>query len=259
MKIAVLAKQVPDTYANRHLNLLTGMLDRAASELVPDEINERACEVALQARENLGEAEIVVVCMGPAESETTVRRLLAMGADSGVIITDPALAGSDMISTARTLAAALTKVGADLIIGGNESTDGRGGMIPAMVAELMELPILPYADQVEISATQVIGSTQAADAELALAVTLPAVITLTEKTAAPRFPNFKGIRAAKKKPVEIWSLTDLGIEAGPEAAYYRSVMVSADERPPRAAGPKVVDDGTAAAQLADFLATQKFV
>lgn len=259
MKIAVLAKQVPDTYNNRRLDLETGMLDRTASELVPDEISERACEVALQARENLGDAEIIVICMGPTDSESTVRRLLAMGADSGVIITDPALAGSDMVSTSRVLSAALSRVGADLIIGGNESTDGRGGLVPAMVAELMDLPLLPYADQVEISTTEVVGTTQAGNTELSLAVPLPAVISVTEKTAAPRFPNFKGIRAAKKKPLDIWTLSDLGIEAGPEAAYYRNVMVSADERPPRVAGPKVVDDGTAAAQLADFLAAKKFV
>lgn len=259
MKVAVLAKQVPDTYSNRRLDLQTGMLDRAASEVVPDEIGERACEIALQTRETLGEVEVIVLCMGVSDSEATIRRLLAMGADSGVIISDPALAGSDMISTARVLAAALSKIGADLIIGGNESTDGRGGMIPAMVAELLDLPILPYADHVEISATEVVGSTQSSDAELSLVVSLPAIVSITEKAAAPRFPNFKGIRAAKKKPVDTWSLEDLGIEAGPEAAYYRSVMVSADERPARVAGPKIVDDGTAAAQLADFLATQKFV
>lgn len=259
MKIAVLAKQVPDTWANRRLNLETGMLDRAASELVPDEISERSCEVAIQTAEKLGDVEVVAVTMGPEEAESTLRRLLAIGADSGVMITDPALVGSDLISTARVLAAALEKIGADLIIGGNESTDGRGGMLLAMVAELMDLPILPFVDTIEVSTTEVTGAAQVSDAELSLAAQLPAVVSVTEKVADPRFPNFKGIRAAKKKPLEIWNLADIGVEAGPAAAYYRSVMVSADERPPRQAGPRVVDDGTAASQLADFLSAQRFI
>ncbi|PRB67521.1 electron transfer flavoprotein subunit beta/FixA family protein [Arthrobacter sp. MYb213] len=259
MKIAVLTKQVPDTWSSRRLDLQTGMLDRAAADLVADEICERACEVALQAEKSLGEVEVIAVAMGGDKAALALRRLLSMGAHSAVHISDPALAGSDMISTARVLAAALEKLDVDLVLAGNESTDGKGGMVPAMIAELMDRPFLPYADELEISATEATGSSQLSEATMKLSVAYPAVVSVTEKSAEPRFPNFKGIRAAKTKPLETWTLADLSIEAGPESAYYRSVMVSAEDRPERVAGPKITDDGTAAKQLADFLAEKHFI
>jgi electron transfer flavoprotein beta subunit len=260
MRIVVLAKQVPDTWSDRKIDLETGMLDRAASEPVPDEINERALESALVYKDGHQDAEVVVLTMGLEDSTKTVRKLLSMGADAGVIVTDPALAGSDMVQTAHVLAAAIQKAGgADLVVAGNEATDGRGGMIPAMVAQLLGLPVLPGLDEVQISDGQVSGTAQVDGGALELSSPLPAVVSVTEKIAEPRFPNFKGIMAAKKKPVDTWSLAELGIAAGPEAAEVRSVMVSATARPAKQAGPKVTDDGTAAAQLAEFLATHRLI
>ena len=260
MRIVVLAKQVPDTWSDRKIDLETGMLDRAASEPVPDEINERALESALVYKDGHQDAEVVVLTMGLEDSTKTVRKLLSMGADAGVIVTDPALAGSDMVQTARVLAAAIEKAGgADLVVAGNEATDGRGGVIPAMVAQVLGLPVLPGLDTVQISEGQVSGTAQVDGGTLELSSELPAVVSVTEKIAEPRFPNFKGIMAAKKKPVDTWSLAELGITAGPEAAQVRSVMVSATARPAKQAGPKVTDDGTAAAQLAEFLATHRLI
>ncbi|MCY1159082.1 MAG: electron transfer flavoprotein subunit beta/FixA family protein [Citricoccus sp.] len=260
MRIVVLAKQVPDTWSDRKIDLESGMLDRAASEPVPDEINERALENALQFKDGHQDAEIVVLVMGPEDATKTLRKLLSMGADSAVLVSDASLAGSDMVQTARVLAAAIEKIGGvDLVVAGNEATDGRGGMIPAMVAEVLGLPVLPGLDAIEIAPDRVSGTAGVDGGSLQVSSSLPAVVSVTEKTAEPRFPNFKGIMAAKKKPLQSWSLADLGIQAGPEAASVRSVMVSATARPPKQAGPKVADDGTAAAQLAEFLAANRLI
>jgi electron transfer flavoprotein beta subunit len=259
MKIVVLAKQVPDTWSDRKINLETGMLDREASEPVPDEIDERALEVALQFKDANPDAEIVALSMGLEDTTKTLRKLLSMGADSAVLVTDAALAGSDMVQTSRVLAAAVQRIGPDLLVAGNEATDGRGGMVPAMVAEILGWPVLPSLDDVTITAEGVSGTTQVDGGSLRLSSGLPAAISVTEKSAEARFPNFKGIMQAKKKPMETWSLAELGIEAGPDAAPVRSVMVSAAARPPKEAGPKVVDDGTAASQLAEFLAAQRLI
>jgi electron transfer flavoprotein beta subunit len=259
MKIVVLAKQVPDTWSDRKINLETGMLDRDASEPVPDEIDERALEVALQFKDANPDTEIVALSMGLEDTTKTLRKLLSMGADSAVLVTDAALAGSDMVQTSRVLAAAVQRIAPDLLVAGNEATDGRGGMVPAMVAEILGWPVLPSLDDVTITAEGVSGTTQVDGGSLRLSSGLPAAISVTEKSAEARFPNFKGIMQAKKKPMETWSLAELGIEAGPDAAPVRSVMVSAAARPPKEAGPKVVDDGTAASQLAEFLAAQRLI
>jgi electron transfer flavoprotein beta subunit len=260
VKIVVLAKQVPDTWSDRKIDLESGLLDRAASEPVPDEINERALETALQYKDAHKDAEIVVLSMGPEDATKTLRKLLSMGADSAVLVNDAALAGSDMVQTARVLAAAIGKIGGvDLVVAGNEATDGRGGMVPAIVAELLGVPVLPGLDEVQISGEGVLGTAQVDGGTLTLNSPLPVVVSVTEKSAEARFPNFKGIMAAKKKPLDTWALDDLGIQAGPDAAPVRSVMVSAQARPPKQAGPKVTDDGTAAAQLAEFLAANRLI
>lgn len=259
MKIVVLAKQVPDTWSDRKIDLESGMLDRAASEPVPDEINERALEAALQFKDANKGAEIVVISMAPENATKTVRKLLSMGGDSAALVSDSSLVGSDMTQTAQVLAAAIQKSGADLVMAGNEATDGRGGMVPAMVAEILGWPVLPGLDEVEIVVDSVQGVAQVDGGALQLSSGYPAVVSVTEKAAEARFPNFKGIMAAKKKPLESWSLAALGIQAGPEAATVRSVMVSAAARPPKKTGPKVADDGTAAAQLAEFLVANRLV
>lgn len=259
MKIVVLAKQVPDTWTHRGLDLESGLLDRSASEQVADEINERTAEVALQYRDSNPGTEVVVLTMGLEDAATTIRKLLSMGADSAVLVSDPALAGSDTVQTARVLAAALQRIGADLVIAGNKSTDGQGGVVPAMVAELLGQALAPSLDEVTISESSLVGDMQVDGATLSIRADLPAVITLTEKVAEPRFPTFKNIMAAKKKSVQTWSLADLGIQAGPGSATVQSVMVSALERPEKQAGLKITDDGTAATQLADFLTSNRLV
>ena len=252
MKIAVLVKEVPDTYGDRKLDLETGLADRAASERVLDEVGERATEVALKYADANADTEVTLVSMGPATATSTLRKGLAMGASSAVHVVDDSLAGADMTLTAEVLAAALKRTGFDLVIAGNQSTDGGGGAIPAMLGEFLGVPVITSLSAVRITADSVSGDRTLEEATMTASAPLPAVISITEQLPDARFPNFKGITAAKKKPLETLSLADLGVDPSDSNAP-RSILVSIDAAPPRAAGVKIVDEGDAGSQIADFL------
>lgn len=258
MKIIVLVKEVPDTYGDRKLNLETGLADRAASETVLDEIGERSLEVALSYADNNPGTEVVVLSMAPEGSAATVRKGLAMGATSAVHIADPELVGADLGLTAEVLSAAVQRTGFDLVIAGNLSTDGTGGVIPAMVAEILGVPQLTALVAVDIG-DRVVSGTRATDAgTMEVSAPLPAVISITEAMPDARFPNFKGIMAAKKKPFETLGLADLAIDAAdPEAS--RSIVLAIAQKPPREAGSKIVDEGDAGEKLAEFLVQNRLV
>ena len=252
MKIVVLVKEVPDTYGDRKLDLETGLADRAASERVLDEIGERALEVALSYADANPGTEVQVVSMAPEEASATIRKGLAMGAASALQVVDPALAGADLGVTATVLAAAVRRAGFDLVITGNLSTDGSGGVIPAMLAEHLGVPQATALSSVTISASEVSG-TRATDGGVAqVTAALPAVISITEALPEARFPNFKGIMAAKKKKIEQFDLAELSVEADREDTA-RSIMLSIAEKPPKQAGVLIVDSGDAGEQLAAFL------
>ena len=252
MKIIVLVKEVPDTYGERKLNLETGLAERGASEAVLDEICERALELALSQAASIDNAEITVVSMAPETATTTLRKALAMGADKLVHVADETLVGADLGLTADVLAAAIRRTGFDLVIAGNLSTDGYGGVLPAMIAELLGVPHASSLTSVEISADRVSGTRETDGGLMEVAAPLPAVISITERVPAGRFPNFKGIMAAKKKPVETLTAADLDID--PEALDTpRSIMLAVSERPARAAGTKIVDEGDGGEKLAEFL------
>lgn len=253
MKIVVLMKQVPDTYEERKLDPATGILDRAASEPIIDEIGERALEMALRYKDANKGTEVVLLSMGPKSVTASLRKGLSLGADAAVHVLDESLAGADLGRTAAVLAAALTKSGYDLIVAGNESTDGRGGVMPAMIAEHLGLPHLSFLDSVEISEDRVSGARGTESGSMDVHTGLPAVVSVTERTPEVRFPNFKGILSAKKKPLTVLSLDDLGLTSDALAGG-RSVVLSTVERPTRTAGTKVVDEGNAGVDLAEFLA-----
>jgi len=255
VKIIVLVKQVPDTWGERKLDLSTGRLDRDASDAVIDEITERAVEAALQAKDAKVASEVVALTMGPAGANDVLRKALSMGADSAIHILDDSLAGSDALWTAQVLAAAIRKAGFDLVIAGNESTDGRGGVIPAMLAELLGVPSIGFLREINVSGDQVSGVRGTDYGTLDVHAPLPAVVSVTEATPEARFPNFKGIMQAKKKPLEKWTVADLGVSA-PAA---KSVVLEATERPAREAGTKIVDEGDAGVKLAEFLAAGRHI
>ena len=252
MKIVVLVKEVPDTYGDRKLNLETGLADRAASEAVIDEIGERALEVALSYADKNAGTEVVVLSMAPESASTTLRKGLAMGAASAVQVIDEGLLGADLGLTAEVLAAAIQRTGYDLVIAGNLSTDGSGGVVPAMVAELLGVPSVTSLNSVEIGDGTVSGERASDGATMTVSAPLPAVVSITEALPDARFPNFKGIMAAKKKPFETLSLADLSIEAEDHSAAH-SIVIALSEKPPRAAGVKIVDEGDAGEKLAEFL------
>jgi electron transfer flavoprotein beta subunit len=261
MNIVVLVKQVPDTYSERRLRG-DGALDRDASDAVLDEINERAVEEALQLKEKApGGSDVTVVSMGPDRATEAIRKALSMGADAAVHLTDEGLAGSDAVGTARALAGAIGTVGeVDLVLAGNEASDGRSAAVPAMVAEVLGLPALTHARQVTVEGGSVTVRRETDDGVVTLSAELPAVVSVNEKINEPRYPSFKGIMAAKKKPVTTLSLADAGLDAAQVgAAAALTSVVSATPKPPKSAGEKVVDDGDGGTKLAAFLVAQKLI
>ncbi|WP_372969234.1 electron transfer flavoprotein subunit beta [Microbacterium sp.] len=258
MKIFVLVKEVPDTYGDRKLNLETGLAERGAGDLVLDEITERALEVALSHADKNEGTEVVALAMAPAGSTASVRRALAIGAGSAVHIADEQLAGADLGLTAETLAAAIRRGEPDLVITGNLSTDGSGGVMAAMLAEHLGWPQATALTSVEITPDGISGTRGADAGSQPVSAPLPAVISITEALPDARFPNFKGIMAAKKKPLEVLTLDDLGVSADPAAAP-RAIMTTVAEKPPRAAGVKIVDDGDAAEKLVEYLVQNRLV
>src|SRR5215207_2872950 len=258
MKIIVLVKEVPDTYGDRKLNLETGLADRSASETVIDEIGERALEVALSHADKNADAEVVVLSMAPSGSATIVRKGLAMGAGSAVHVADESLVGADLGLTAEVLAAAIRRTGFDLVIAGNLSTDGSGGVMAAMVAELLDVPNLTALNTVQIGNGRVSGERASDGATMQVSAELPAVISITERLPDARFPNFKGIMAAKKKPFETLSLEDLGIEPN-DFSVAMSIMTAIAEKPLRTAGVKITDQGDGGTKIAEYLIENRLV
>lgn len=252
MKIVVLVKEVPDTFGDRKLSLETGLADRTASEPVLDEIGERSLEVALTYADDHADAEVVVLSMAPESAAETIRKGLAMGATSAVHVVDDDLLGADLGLTAEVLAAALTRSGFDLVITGNISTDGSGGVLPVMLAELLDVPALTNLTAVEISQDAVAGERASDGATMRLSAPLPAVVSVTEQVPEGRFPTFKSIKLAKKKSVETLGLGDLGVDPDNQETS-RSIMIAVSEKPPRRSGVKIVDESDGGEQLAEFL------
>ncbi|GGF33792.1 electron transfer flavoprotein subunit beta/FixA family protein [Subtercola lobariae] len=252
MKIIVLMKEVPDTYGERKLDPETGIADRAASDAVLDEINERALEFALAHADRNPDTEVVVLTMAPDSATASLRKGLAMGAHSAVHIADPAIVGADYGVTAEVLSAAITRLGFDLVIAGNQSTDGASGILPAMIAETLDLPQLTNLTEISLDDSIVRGTRATDEGVMTVSAALPAVISVTEALAEARFPSFKGILAAKKKPYEMISLSDLNITID-DLSVPRSILIAVAEKPPRQAGVKVDDQGDAGQLIAEFL------
>ncbi len=260
MNIVVLVKQVPDTWSERKLTDADHTLDRESADAVLDEINERAVEEALLLQEAHG-GEVTVIAMGPDRATDAIRKALSMGADKAIHVNDEALHGSDVLATAKVLAKAIGTVeNVDLVIAGNEATDGRAGAVPAILAELLGLPQVTQLRKVTVEGTTVKGERETDDGVAFVEASLPAVVSVTEKINEPRYPSFKGIMAAKKKPVSTLSVADLGIDAsevGLSGAWTQ--VLEASPKPPRSAGQRVEDGGDGGAKIAEYLVGQKLI
>ena len=269
MKIAVCIKQVPDSWAEK--KMIGGLLDRAGVDAVLNDLDEYAVEAALQLVEahsptgSSGEASghsITLISMGPERTTEAIRKALSMGADGAILVTDAALAGSDALATSLVLSKVLARGGYDLIFCGTESTDARMSVVPAMLAERLQISQLTFASKVDAQPadSKVLIDRSTDDGVEKMEAPFPCVVSVVEKINEPRYPSFKGIMAAKKKSIAVMSLADLGIEAASVGnAASLSVVKDATARPPRATGIKVVDEGNGGNALVDFLIEKRVI
>jgi electron transfer flavoprotein beta subunit len=264
MNIVVCVKQVPDTAVERTLKPADSTLDRASVDGLINEQDEYAIEegllIAEAQREAGRDAEVTILTMGPEKAAESIRKALSMGADRAVHLVDDGLAGSDALSTSYALAQVLKQIGFDLVICGSESTDARMGVMAPMLAERLGVPQASLASKVEISGSALRIRRVSEDGYFEVESTLPAVISVVEKINEPRYPSFKGIMAAKKKPVQTMSLADAGIDpALVGLAGSATEVVDFAQRPPRQSGTIVKDEGDGGVKVAEFLATRKFI
>jgi electron transfer flavoprotein beta subunit len=265
MKIVVSVKYVPDAQGDRRFaaDLTT---ERAAVDGLLSELDEYAVEEALVVADAIGAVserpEVVVLTVGPDEAADALKKALQMGADSAVHVNDPAIHGSDAVGTSLVVATAIGAQSPDLVITGMSSTDGGMGVVPAMVAARLGLPQLTYAAELSVDvAAGTVTIRRDGDSELeTIEATLPALVSVTDQINEPRYPTFKGIMSAKKKPVATLTLADLGIDpadVGLDAAWTKAL--DATPRAPKAAGTVVTDDGSGGAALVDYLVSHKLV
>ena len=260
--IVVLIKQVPDTWSERKLSEDDWTLDREAADAVLDEINERAVEEALLIKEKEGgDSTMTVLTAGPERATEAIRKALSMGADKAVHLVDEGMSGSDMVQTGWALARALGTIeGTELVIAGNEATDGTGGAVPAIIAEYLGLPQLTHVRKLTVENGKVTGERETDEGVFTLEASLPAVVSVNEKINEPRFPSFKGIMAAKKKEVTTLTLAEIGVEADEVGvANAGSKVLSSTPKPPKTAGEKVTDEGEGGSKIAEYLVSQKII
>jgi len=263
MNIVVCVKYVPDATADRHFES-DNTVDREGTPGLLSELDEYGVEQALQLKEKGGDDEITVTALtiGPETAVEAVKKALQMGADKGVHVVDDAIAGSDAIATSRVLAAAVQKLGdVDVVMCGLASTDAGMSVVPAMLAERLDLPQVTQGSVVESQDKEFRIKRDGDTATEVVGASAPLLLSVTDQSGEARYPSFKGIMAAKKKPLETWSLSDIGVDAGEVGlANAWTTVESTEARPPRTQGEIVKDeDGSGATALVEFLASKKFI
>ena len=259
MNIVVLVKQVPDSGSERKLDSSDNTVARAAADNVVNEIDEYAIEEALVVKEAHG-GEVTVLTVGPDSATDAIRKALSMGADKAVHVSDEAIKGSDAVQISAVLAAALGQLEFDLVICGAEATDSQMSVMPALLAERLGLPQLSGARKLTVDGGVAKIERQTDGGYWAVEAPLPAIVSTWDTINEPRYPSFKGIMAAKKKPVETKTLADLGVDASVVGqANATTQVVDFAGRPPKGEGVKVTDEGDGAQKFVDYLAGQKIV
>ncbi|MCW2922002.1 MAG: Electron transfer flavoprotein alpha/beta-subunit [Thermoleophilia bacterium] len=263
MKIAVCVKEVPGANVPRRHDESTKRLVRDGDQVL-NSYDAHAMEAALQLKEAGGDAAdatITAICMGPEGATRTLQKALALGADDAVLVTDPALEGSDILATARALAAAIVKQGPfDLVLLGQQASDSDCWVLPGVIAELLEAPVATQASKLELSGGTASLERQTELGYEKLSLSLPAVVSVSDAINTPRYPALKAIMAAKKKPLEKLGLADLGLDAGQVGTSGSGTTVVAFAPPPaKAGGVKIEDDGSGADKIVEFLAGRNLV
>ena len=260
MNIAVCVKEVPSGTSHKRLDPATNRLDRSGdSELNPFDLH--ALEEAVRIREGGADvAEIVAVCMGPPSAQRALQKALALGADRAVLVTDPALAGSDIAGTAHVLAAVIGKQSADLVLLGQQAADADCYVMAAAVADHLERPVVTQVADLTVDGAVIRAKRQTEHGYDVITAPLPAVVAVSDAINTPRYPSLKGIMGAKSKPQETLDLAALGVEAGlvGEAGAGTSVL---DLSPPPARGDqvKIEDDGSAPQKILDYLVERRLL
>jgi electron transfer flavoprotein beta subunit len=256
MNVVVCVKQIPDPANAGALRADTHTLVRDGKSVM-DDSDSFGVEMALQLVAKVGGGSVTLVSMAPGGEKAGLRSGLAMGADRAILVSDPVLAGADALVTAKVLAAAIGRVSPDLVIAGTESTDGYTGTVPVQVAELLGLPSVSFSKKVEVSDGMLRVDRQTESGFDEVEVALPAVITVTAGVVEPRYPSFKGIMAAKGKPVEELTVAELGLDL--VAVTARQAVRSVRAAEARAAGEVVVDEGDAHNMIVAFLEQIKVI
>ena len=261
MNIVVCVKYVPDAQADRTFVESDKTTDRVGVDGLLSELDEYAIEEALLLTE-AGDGEVTVLTVGPEQASDALKKALQMGADRAVHVVDDQIHGTDALGTSTILAKAIEKLDPkpDLVMTGMASTDGVMGVVPTMLAERLGLPAVTFASELTVGDGTVTVRRDNDAASQTIEATLPALVSVTDQINTPRYPSFKGIMAAKKKPVDTWSLADLGVEpseVGLDAAWTK--VESYEARPPRQKGQIVADEGDGGEKLAAFLTERKFV
>ncbi len=252
MKVVVCVKQIPDPAAPYTLEPDSHWLVRPTEQIL-DDGDRYGVEMGLQIAQASG-GTLTLLSMGPAGNMQGIRQALAMGADKAVLVDDSALRGSDALVTAKVLAAAAEREGFDLLLAGTESTDGYSGIVPQMMSQLLDVPALTYATQVEAADGSVKIHRQTPDGYDVVEASLPAVVTVTAGVVEPRYPTFKGIMDAKKKPIDTFTVADLGIDAA-----VSQTVTTIEQAPERQAGEVIEDEGEAHLRIIEKLEQVKVI
>jgi electron transfer flavoprotein beta subunit len=256
VKILVTVKLVPDTTAEKRIDPATKRLVRTGVETVLNPFDEYAIEAALQLRDKLADGSTVTIfSMTPETGKEIVRKALAMGADDAVMLSDPALEGSDLWATAYAIAHGIKTVGFDLVLTGTQSTDAISGDLPGMIAEYLGVPALTYARELSIDGTTLRVKRETETGYQTLRAQLPALASVTKSANEPRYPSLKGIMGAKKKDIRALRVADLNLTKAVGSDGARTELLTLATPPAREKGRTAVaaDGASGAAAIVDFL------
>jgi electron transfer flavoprotein beta subunit len=259
MKIAVCVKEVPDPGPNRRIDPDTKRMDRSGDRSL-NQYDLHAVEQALRLKEAAGDGEVVLISMGASRALDSIRKGLGMGADRAVLVSDEAAAGSDLVATTAVLAAAIQAESPDLVLFGQQATDGDGAVLWAAVADRLRMPVVSQISELEVADGHATAKRQTEFGYDKIRTPLPAVLAIADSLNEPRYPSLKGIMGAKKKPQDVKSLADVGVDPGSAGeAGSRTTVLELSPPPSRGETIKIEDDGSGAQKIIDFLVERKLV